>query len=396
MGLSLSTDVSLRTYRGKHFAYDRSNHELYELDVDSFDLLTNLSTRTLDSLTVPQVAFANQCLDARLLKISHSPARCYQNLEFCIDDAPLYLLLHITERCNLSCKHCYLGLKSETELSLEQLRSAITEFEVLGGLTVLVSGGEPLLHQSFWSINDIIAQSTLRFELLTNGTLLDYESAHRLQFHEVQISIDGWRTSHDGLRGAGNFDRSMAAIKELLDAGIRVSVATMITRYNTFDIHEFERLEHFCLSHNIVNWSVNVPCQKGDWEKNKEAEIAEAANAIEIVARFGYGEGQHDLGLKHACGGNLCTVMADGNVIGCVLSDDPPFGSLSKGLEASWRLRKPFLLEDTECVTCGHLQLCQGGCRISALETTGSIRGKDLIQCSAIERYLATNQQGRR
>lgn len=92
MGLSLSADVSLRRYRDKSFAYDRHNHELYELDADSFELLTDLNGCAPDSLTTPQVAFVNQCLDVRLLQLAQRPARLFQNLQCNVDDAPLYLL----------------------------------------------------------------------------------------------------------------------------------------------------------------------------------------------------------------------------------------------------------------------------------------------------------------
>ncbi|HET6443421.1 MAG TPA: radical SAM protein [candidate division Zixibacteria bacterium] len=390
MPLGLADDVSLRMYRDKQFAYDRRNHELYELDSASFSLLQELRDLSLEELRQEQITFLNECLDVRILSLTDTTSRVFQNIEFAIDDAPLYLLLHITERCNLTCGHCYLGPKSKTELTIAQIGRVIEEFQGLAGLTVLISGGEPLLHPDFWVINDLVDNSKLRFELLTNGTLIDGMSANRLRFHEVQISIDGWRSSHDALRGIGSFDRSMAAIESLLDVGHHVSIATMITRHNTNDIEEFHKLETFCFSHGITNWSVNAPCEKGDWVDNKEAAVAEAAKTVAIVARFGYGEGQHDLGLKHACGGNLCTVMADGSVVGCVLSTVNPFGSLEDGLAKSWHKRTPFLLKDTECATCEHLTLCRGGCRISALETTGSLQGKDLVQCSAIMYYYET------
>ena len=97
-----------------------------------------------------------------------------------------YLLLHITDRCNLSCRHCFLGDSGRTDLPLPDVIAAVDELEQLQGLRLMISGGEPLLHRDFWKINDLIAERDLRPILLSNGTLLDEKAARRLRFQEVQ------------------------------------------------------------------------------------------------------------------------------------------------------------------------------------------------------------------
>jgi sulfatase maturation enzyme AslB (radical SAM superfamily) len=67
-----------------------------------------------------------------------------------IVDAKRFLRIHLTERCNLSCIHCYAdsgpSLKSTGELSEDRWRELISEFAHLGGKRVLFTGGEALAY----------------------------------------------------------------------------------------------------------------------------------------------------------------------------------------------------------------------------------------------------------
>ena len=73
----------------------------------------------------------------------------------------------------------------------------------------MISGGEPLLYPE---LPAFLAQTQglgIRRILLTNGTLLTPENARPLQVEEVQISLDGWRTGHEAIRGVGTFDQTL-------------------------------------------------------------------------------------------------------------------------------------------------------------------------------------------
>ena len=58
-----------------------------------------------------------------------------------------YLLIHITGRCNLCCRHCFLGNPSPQELGLGEILKVAGEFVDLQGLRFIVSGGEPLMQK---------------------------------------------------------------------------------------------------------------------------------------------------------------------------------------------------------------------------------------------------------
>lgn len=393
MGFRLKPTVSLRQYADEAYIFDAARFELYKIDSRALEFVSGkLESATLADLSADECTFVNSCLDRSLLEVeTHQPGlgraqHGFTRSHLPVHEAPLYLLIHITEKCNLRCGHCYLGEKHARCLTIEEVTKAIAEFAQMGGLTVLISGGEPLLHPQFSQINDLVGRFPLRFELLTNGTLLTNAVVDSLQFHEVQVSIDGWGRSHDELRGTGSFARSMKAIEAVCERGIACSVATMITKHNAESDDDFLSLERFCLTNSISNWSVTAPCEIGCWAE--EGAVAERARSIEITSRFGYGEGQHDFGLKYACGANLLTLMYDGSAIGCVLQPEIVYGSLSEGLARSWERRNPVLVRDTECADCKYLDLCRGGCRVAARESSGSLLGKDLLQCAAVDTLM--------
>ena len=68
-------------------------------------------------------------------------------------------------------------------------------------------------------IEYINENSDARIFILTNGTLITDELIDKLYDHNicgVQISLDGYdSTSHDLVRGIGNFDKAIEAIKKL-------------------------------------------------------------------------------------------------------------------------------------------------------------------------------------
>ena len=65
------------------------------------------------------------------------------------------------------------GKVKASELSINRIKTILTEFEEMQGLRVLITGGEPLLHSRFKEINEILPQFFIRKILFTNGLLLN-------------------------------------------------------------------------------------------------------------------------------------------------------------------------------------------------------------------------------
>jgi len=153
---------------------------------------------------------------------------------------------HLTERCNLSCMHCYQEGSRNKELSIEEVRSGLDE---LGDMfsswseshslnitpSFNITGGEPLLRNDLFEVLGVLADRRWAVFVLTNGTLIDAAKARRiaeLGVRGVQISLEGPEAVHDMLRGTGSYRASLAGIRALLDAGVEVTVNTTLSELN--------------------------------------------------------------------------------------------------------------------------------------------------------------------
>jgi len=270
------------------------------------------------------------------------------------------------------------------ELSINQIKKVLTEFEEMQGLRVLITGGEPLLHNWFREINKMLPDFLLRKILFTNGLLLKKEIVKNLNVDEIQISIDGLENAHDALRGKGTFRRAIKAIELSIDSGFEVSVSTMIHPKNLNDLDKMKKLFRKV---GIKEWTVDVPCITGRLIKNAEFHIS-PEEAGKYLA-YGYGEGFH-AGAFHpgelaetssfGCGLHLMSISADGSISKCTFYSDRPAGTIKNGLRKCWKKIKPIRLDKLEC-DCRHIEECRGGCRYRA-ELLGNPLGKDIYRCA--------------
>jgi len=355
--------------------YDCRTDTLYEIDEEAFRFLHECAEKGVSQGEPRDTEFVGYCLEEGLLQeqAEQPPKRRVD-----IRKAPLpslrYLELQITNRCNLRCRHCYLGPARPVDLSLAQVREALEQFVRIQGLRLLVSGGEPLLHPMFREVNGLLRGVGVRVVLLSNGTLIDEHVARNLTAQEVQVSLDGMRDGHEILRGTGSFDRVMAAIRYLIEAGKTVSVATMV---HTGNVGEFDEMAALLPELGVSEWAVDAPCDLGALWENRELMLPpeEAGRFLS----YGFGGSLHEGGEGALCGSHLMTITPEGLGCKCGYYSDRPLGRLEEGLDLLWsRLPKPGI--DSLSCACPHLETCRGGCRFRA-ERAGDPCGPDPVKC---------------
>lgn len=356
--------------------YDAGRDELYELSPDAFAFLLRCSRGERPGLEEKDQPFLRTCLEAGLLSFTDTPPGGRVSVRPSPVPSLRYLELQMTDRCNLRCRHCYLGERGRRDLDFGQIEKVLAGFEEMQGLRLLLSGGEPLLHPRFWDVNEGLPGYAFRSVLLSNGTLLSRETAARLRVHEVQVSLDGMREGHDGLRGEGAFDKAARAIDHLREAGIRVSVATMIHRGN---LAEFDRLASFLEAREIGEWNVDVPCVEGNLRAHPELQVSPAEAAL--LLGYGFGGGFHGSDGAGTCGHHLMAVLPDGSAAKCGLFSGKPVGSIGEGLRTCWE-RVPRIAPEKLACRCDVIGDCRGGCRFRA-GSGGDPFAPDLYQCYA-------------
>jgi MoaA/NifB/PqqE/SkfB family radical SAM enzyme len=161
--------------------------------------------------------------------------------------APLGLQLELTHKCNLECVHCYNNSsahRTEDDLTTEEWLDVARQAAHHRVLNAVISGGEPLLRQdAMFGVMDILHEVGTRFLFITNGWLVDPPIVRRLRkyrFTWIQVSIDGSRPEiHDRVRQRqGSWLRAVRAAKMLVDAGLPVTIAHVVTPWSVDWVEE--------------------------------------------------------------------------------------------------------------------------------------------------------------
>jgi AdoMet-dependent heme synthase len=153
---------------------------------------------------------------------------------------------HLTERCNLSCKHCYQKYKESEEMSFQEICRAISAvdamvrdwselYDIEFSPSFNITGGEPFLRSDFFAILAKMAETTFDLYILSNGTLIPAEEARKLAdvgVKGVQVSLEGPERIHDTIRGSGSFARAVAGIQTLMENGVNVSINATLSQIN--------------------------------------------------------------------------------------------------------------------------------------------------------------------
>src|SRR3989344_9174141 len=155
---------------------------------------------------------------------------------------------HITNKCNNSCKHCYINKKSSNldELSLSESFKVIDDLVQFSELINLIpsisfTGGDPLLKKD---INNLLAyanQNKVKIVMLGNASLLNKKNLEMLKKNNVskyQLSFDGLKDTHDFIRGKGSFDENLEGIIKLRSHDIPVMIMSTVSKINYLDIPE--------------------------------------------------------------------------------------------------------------------------------------------------------------
>ncbi|MFW5902175.1 MAG: radical SAM/SPASM domain-containing protein, partial [Thermodesulfobacteriota bacterium] len=170
---------------------------------------------------------------------------------------PYLLLISPTNNCNLRCTGCYAGSDATKKdyLDFDTFDRILTEKRNLwGSHFTAISGGEPFIYKSKGKdLLDMAERHRDEFFLVyTNGTLIDDETAARLEeLGNVTpaISVEGYEKETDERRGKGVFQKVMKTFERLRKYGVPFGISVtgtkhnwdMITRDEFVDFYFFEQ-----------------------------------------------------------------------------------------------------------------------------------------------------------
>ena len=347
-----------------------------------------------------------------------------------VPGAPFLIVWDITYSCNLKCKHCYAeaGKPLEDELTTDEAKLAIDKIDHASVPIIAFSGGEPLTRNDIFELTKYAHDKGIYVALATNATLITKEKARDIKdagVSFVQISLDGATPEvHDSFRGIqGVYNKTINGIKNCVEEGLFVNVASTATKYN---YHEIPKIIDLCEQMG-VNWFMLynfVPTGRGAfiskndlspfereellktlWDKlnnggsvnvlstapqfARVALMAELGENKKIIPTHFYNPSLSGKLVNLAefiggcgCGRFYCAIRPNGAIEPCVFFRYSVGNIKFDNLEKVWadnrvlkELRNKDILEGN-CGKCDYRYYC-GGCRARAYGYTGNYLAPD-------------------
>jgi len=308
---------------------------------------------------------------------------------------PKYLWLHVTTKCNLSCKYCYASVSPKImceKIAFQAIDYFIEHAPDNEELWAYYYGGEPLLN---WDLIEKTVKyvksknKNVKFGIQTNATLINKFFAEKLKKYnfKVGVSIDGTSKFHDKNRifanGLGSYDMVVKGIKVLIASGVKVYAICVVTQYNVEHLHNL--VSHFIsLGLSSINFLPVKDANQVDPQKFAE-KLIEAQNIVESKNTDFFIKNIKSIKnkltskiIEPPCGAinSNMLVMPDGQVYNCpfLLKTKYSIGKLPNFNPEKSHVLKLFQDWFTkvkkECANCKLLTVCSGGCPIDKLKLT--------------------------
>jgi radical SAM protein with 4Fe4S-binding SPASM domain len=335
--------------------------------------------------------------------------------------SPNTVYLDVTYACSLKCIHCHAdaGTPSSNELTASEIKRLIDEMAHMKVFRIVFGGGEPLLRGDALELIEYAARKRIAPILITNGTLIDKQIAHRLfkaGLMTAQITINSAKTElHDEIAGCpGAFDRAVEAAKLLIKNRIYVLIATTVMSCNFREIPGILKLisKIHAPAYRLLRFAPlgrgrkhpELSLQPEEYKELVEIFLRERAKymsslSMEFDETFTFlmpivpaEEDWQSKPLGCPAAKTLCAISPTGKVVPCSLFSER---SLIENLECDdirkksikniWlgskllnKLRRIKSFKG-KCMECRYLYLCGGGCRAITFSLT-----KDLLQADPL------------
>ncbi len=247
---------------------------------------------------------------------------------------------HITQACDLNCKHCY-DRSDRQQASLEQGLGVLDDLydfcrahHVFG--QVSFTGGNPLMHPDFDRFYAEAARRGFLTAVLGNPSprrrLESMLSVQKPVF--FQVSLEGLEAHNDAIRGEGHYGKTMRFLAMLGDLGVHRVVMLTLTRDNMDQVipladHLKDRAELFTFNRlSTVGRGADLDAVLPEHYRSFLADYRKAAAGNPVMGfkdnlfnLLNHGEGRPLTGgcTGHGCGAafNFVSLLSDGEVHAC-------------------------------------------------------------------------------
>lgn len=326
--------------------------------------------------------------------------------------APTVINLEITEACNVKCRHCYNFWRDESagrySLDKQNIDKFADMFSEAGVFHVILSGGEPFAKFELLEYGiRRFADAGLSVSCNSNLMLATPEKCERLYEAGLDHILTSWCSSDpaemDYIMGmVGSYEKVVEGIKTASEAGIRVSVNTIVSQNNKNRVYESGKFLHSLgVTKFFAHRTVPPAYDRDDNDQQHQITPQEALETLDELLRLKNDTGMivgtlisyplcmlGDLEKYQDFVGRGCpsqrghrfSINANGDTHCCVMEDKAYGNVFEIGLKEAYANTLPW--HDASyryegCDGCHYLEVCETGCRMSALAATGKMNGRD-------------------
>ena len=210
-----------------------------------------------------------------------------------------YFQWHITDVCNLRCKHCYQNnFSSKTDLDWHGLKTVSDN--IIDALKtwkskalITLTGGEPFIKSEFNQLLDYLnsAKEVKELNIISNITLLDYKRINELKKYKklkkIKFSLEGVTTkSNDSIRGKETF-REIINNLRLLQANSDFEIILMFTLLKS-NIKEIPKIFSFAKEYKLDGFLLErfIPLGRGKLIKDEVLSKDDWKSVVELLLEF--------------------------------------------------------------------------------------------------------------
>ena len=332
---------------------------------------------------------------------------------------------NFTNRCNLSCMHCYSKstLDEVDTLTTPQIKKTILQMKENGVKFLIFSGGEPLTRKDLFEIADFCKDNGIITYLSSNGLYFTTKNIDRIvnAFDYIGVSIDGDEKTHDYFRGLkGAFKETLKAVQLANATGAKVGIRYTLTKETLgsleyiFKLAEDNNISKIYISHLVYSGrgleNLDMDLSKDERRKcvefilDKAFQYYKDGRDIEIVTGNmeqdailfleKFAREYPDLKDKmrsrlvgwggNSAGKKLLNINSEGDVrpdpffpliIGNIINQD--FGEIWQKGELLDKLRAQTRELSGICKDCEQIDICNGGSRPRAYAIHGDLWAED-------------------
>jgi len=309
---------------------------------------------------------------------------------------------HITDACNLRCRHCYQESHEQNHTSTDDLILVLNKIEdftetfpYAEKFHINITGGEPFVHPDFFNLlHEIESRKKFAIGILSNGFITGpdhFKKLRDLNLKHIQLSLEGSKRTHEKIRGKGTYKKVIESMK--LHRENKIPFMVSFTA-NSENYMEFGHAVKTAIKYGAFKvWTdryipsgINDPlCLKSSQaeeyfrliQKEKTRRRLKNSGKTEIASHRALQFLQCG-GTPYSCsaGSNLLCIMPNGDVYPCrrmpVPSGNVHIENIIDNYEKNSLLMKLRRREvPPMCRSCYYKDTCSGGLKCLSLAMTG-------------------------